>query len=160
MLTTSRHTKAILTTLCYSSITYNILPLNPSSLYLGLRRHFRYFAEGREFHVRTDHKPLTYALNARPDRHSPRQIRHLDFIAQFTSDIRFVKGSDNAAVDALSRITINATQGPLPVIDFNCAIMDLSSNVFGLCCSVTCENTLSSASQLLTKIPLWSTLKA
>lgn len=76
------------------------------------------FVEGREFHIRTDHKPLIYARNVRPDRHSPRQIRHLDFIAQFTSDIRFVKGSENAAADALSRISINATQGRHSPIDF------------------------------------------
>ena len=40
--------------------------------------------------------------------HSPRQICHLDFIAQFTSDIRFLKGSSNAAADALSRVEVDA----------------------------------------------------
>ena len=86
------------------------------AVYLAIR-HFRHFVEGREFHIRTDHKPLIYARNARPDRH-PRQIRHLDFIAQFTSDIRFVKGAENTAADALSRISINATQGLRFPIDF------------------------------------------
>ena len=105
-------------TLKPSETRYSTFDRELLAVYLAIR-HFRYFVEGREFHIRTDHKPLTYALNARPDRHSPRQIRHLDFIAQFTSDIRFVKGTDNAAADALSRITINATQGPLPVIDFH-----------------------------------------
>ena len=80
--------------------------------------HFWHFIEGREFHIRTDHKPLIYALDVRPDRHSPRQIRHLDFIEQFTSDIRFVRGSDNAAADALSRIAVNATQSQHPTINF------------------------------------------
>jgi len=60
---------------------------------------------------------LTYALSTRPDRHSPRQIRHLDFIAQFTTDIRFVEGSENAAADALSQIAINATTSQ-PALDF------------------------------------------
>ena len=80
--------------------------------------HFKHFVEGFEFHIRTDHKPLIYALGARPDRHSPRRIHHLDFIAQFTSDIRFVGGSDNAAADALSRIAVNATHSQHPTIDF------------------------------------------
>ena len=32
------------------------------AVYLSIK-HFRYFLEGRLFHVLTDHKPLTYALN-------------------------------------------------------------------------------------------------
>ena len=39
------------------------------AVYLAIK----HFLEGRHFHVLTDHKPLTYALNSRPDRHSPRQ---------------------------------------------------------------------------------------
>ena len=42
-----------------------------------------------------------------------RQIRHLDFISQFTSDIRFLKGSSNAAADALSRVEVDALGAPL-----------------------------------------------
>ena len=89
------------------------------AVYLALK-HFRYFLEGREFHVLTDHKPLIYALSTRADRYSPRQIRHLDFIAQFTSDLRHVQGSLNAAADALSRISANAlhTGDATPVVDF------------------------------------------
>ena len=47
------------------------------------------------------------------------QIRHLDFISQFTTDIHHVKGADNPAADALSRIGANALhQEQAPVIDF------------------------------------------
>ena len=53
--------------------------------------HFRHFLEAREFYVLTDHKPLTHSLNSKPDRHSPRQVRHLDFISQFTTDIRHTR---------------------------------------------------------------------
>ena len=68
----------------------------------------------------TDHKPLTHALRATPNHYSPREIRHLDFISQFTSDIRHVKGEANVVTDALSRIDINALtsssfRGSLPV---------------------------------------------
>ncbi len=71
----------------YSTFDRELLAI----LYLAVK-HFRHFVEGRNFHIRTDHKPLTYALATRNDRHSPRQARHLDFISQFTTDIRHVKG--------------------------------------------------------------------
>ena len=64
--------------------------------------------DGRVFFVYTDHKPLTYSFLARPDRHSPREIRHLDFISQFTTDLRYVKGQDNVVADTLSRPDISA----------------------------------------------------
>jgi len=68
-------------------------------------RHFRHFLEAREFHILTDHKPLTHSLHSKPDKHSLRQVRHLDFILQFTScDIRHVAGQGNPVADALSRM--------------------------------------------------------
>ncbi len=76
------------------------------AIYLAIR-HFRHLLEGRDFQVHTDHKPLTYALKAKPDRYSPREVRHLDYISQFTSDIRYVRGSDNIVADALSRPDVN-----------------------------------------------------
>ena len=50
----------------------------------------------------TDHKPLTFAIASAVDR-SPRQTRHLSYIAEFTTDIRHVAGSSNVVADALSR---------------------------------------------------------
>ncbi len=76
------------------------------TVYLALK-HFRYFVEARQFHILTDHKPLTYSLSTKSDHYSPRQVRHLDFISQFTSDLRHVKGADSPVTDALSRIDIN-----------------------------------------------------
>jgi len=35
---------------------------------------------------------------------SPRQTRHLEFISQFTTDIRYVIGKENVVADALSRV--------------------------------------------------------
>ncbi|CAB0031129.1 unnamed protein product [Trichogramma brassicae] len=46
-------------------------------------KHFQRILEGRSFRILTDHKPLSYALEQRTDKHSPRQARQLDFIAQF-----------------------------------------------------------------------------
>ena len=73
------------------------------ALYLSIR-HFRHMLEGRSFTVYTDHKPLIYALRATSDRYSPRESRHLDFITQFTNDIRHVSGIKNTVADALSRV--------------------------------------------------------
>ncbi len=68
-----------------------------------------------------DHKPFTFALSSRSDRHSPRQIRHFDLISQFTTDIRHIQGTHNSVADALSRIVVNAIHcdgGLNTVIDF------------------------------------------
>ena len=85
------------------------------AVYLAIR-HFRHFVEGRSFFVVTDHKPLTFALTNPSKQHSPRQIRHLDFVSQFTTDIRFLQGSSNLAADALSRVEVDALNTPLDSI--------------------------------------------
>ena len=69
--------------------------------------HFRHFLEAHEFHVLTDHKPLTHSLNSKPDRHSSRQVCQLDFISQFTTDICHVVGRSNPVADALPRLEAN-----------------------------------------------------
>lgn len=86
-----------------------------AAVYLAVR-HFRHHLEGRTFHVYTDHKPLVYAFQQSLDKASPRQARHLDFIGQFTTDIRYVVGQDNVTADLLSRIN---TIHSCPTIDFN-----------------------------------------
>lgn len=78
-------------------------------------KHFRHAVEGRKFTLFTDHKPLTYALHTKSDRYSPREIRHLDYISQFTTDLRHLKGESNNVADALSRIQLNAVG--LPALD-------------------------------------------
>ena len=65
-------------------------------------KHFRHVLEGRRFSVLTDHKPLCGALASLSER-SPRQTRHLSFIAEFTSSIFHVSGPQNVVADALSR---------------------------------------------------------
>ena len=73
------------------------------AVYLAIR-HFRHMLEGRHFTVFTDHKPLIYAVRSTTDRYSPRESRHLDYITQFTDDIRHISGVRNPVADALSRI--------------------------------------------------------
>ena len=90
----------------YSTFSRELL-----SIYLSIH-HFRHFSEGREFYVLTDHKTLTHALSSSSSRYSPRETSHLDFISQFTSDIRHVHEKDNPVADALSRMGINALNAP------------------------------------------------
>ncbi|GFT98976.1 gag-pol polyprotein [Trichonephila clavipes] len=71
-------------------------------------RHFRYMLEARDFTVFTDHKPLTYAFRQKSDKCSPRQIRQLDFISQFTTNIVHIPGSDNIAADVLSLVFLQS----------------------------------------------------
>ena len=88
------------------------------AVYLAIK-HFHHFLEGCHFYVLTDHKPLVHALTSHSDWQSPRQARHMDYISQFTTDIRHVRGADTAVADALSRIGANAIlKNTPPVIDF------------------------------------------
>lgn len=70
-------------------------------IYLSVK-HFRYFVEGRSFCIYTDHKPLVSAIISKTER-SPRQSRHLDYVSQFSTDIRHVRGKYNVVADTLSR---------------------------------------------------------
>ena len=95
---------------------YNTFDQELLGIYLAIK-HFQHFVEGRQFHIFNDHKPLTFLPSFRSNRHSPRQTRQLDYILQFTSDIRHVRGADNAVADALSRVH-SVTANMLPSIDF------------------------------------------
>ena len=82
--------------------------------------HFRHFIEGQQFKVFTDHIPLTFSLASHSDCYTPRQVRHLDYISQFTTDIQHISESSNPVADTLSCIELNATisQPQSTVIDF------------------------------------------
>lgn len=67
-------------------------------------KHFKHMIEGRDCIIYTDHKPLTFAFQQKPEKASPRQLRHLDFIGQFSTDIRHISGKSNIVADLLSRI--------------------------------------------------------
>ncbi|GBO18110.1 Transposon Ty3-G Gag-Pol polyprotein, partial [Araneus ventricosus] len=85
------------------------------AIYSSVKK-FRHMREGRTFVIYTDQKPLIYAFHQNSEKCSPRQLRHLDFVSQFSTDIRYTKGSDNTVADALSRIEIDE-KSPT-VIDF------------------------------------------
>ena len=86
----------------YSTFSRELL-----AIYLSIK-HFRHLLEGRDFTVYTDHKPLTTALSVNSDKYTAREVRHLDYLSQFTTDIRHVKGKDNAVADTLSRTDMHS----------------------------------------------------
>lgn len=59
--------------------------------------------------VLTENQPITFAIQSRHERHSPRESRYLEYISQFTTDIRHLHGVGNHTVDALSWVEINAS---------------------------------------------------
>ena len=74
------------------------------AIYEGIK-HFRPTLEGMDFTIFTDHKPLTHAFTKKSDQATPRQIRQLNYISQFSTDIRHIPGKMNIVADTLSRIT-------------------------------------------------------
>ena len=77
------------------------------AIYSAIKK-FKHMLEGRNFQIFTDQKPLIFAFKQNPDKCSPRQLRHLDLISQYSTDIRHVQGCDNVVADALSRIEIDS----------------------------------------------------
>jgi cleavage and polyadenylation specificity factor subunit 1 len=67
-------------------------------------KHFRHMLEARHFIIFTDHKPTTFTFQQKRDLCSPRQFNRLNYISQFTTDIRHISGQDNVVADAFSRI--------------------------------------------------------
>ena len=59
--------------------------------------------------MKTDHKPSTYVMNSATERSSLCQTRHLAYIAEFTTDIRYIKGETNFVADALPRLSVSAS---------------------------------------------------
>lgn len=86
-----------------AQVKYSTYDRELLSIFLAIK-HFKIFIEGRIFTIFTDHKPITFALRQNLDKASPRERRQLDLIAQYTTDIRHISGSENFVADALSRI--------------------------------------------------------
>ncbi|XP_046398162.1 uncharacterized protein LOC124164968 [Ischnura elegans] len=67
-------------------------------------KYFRHMLEGREFTIITDHNPIVFAFQQKPEKCSPRQFRYLNYVAQFSTEIRHIAGRDTVVADALSRV--------------------------------------------------------
>lgn len=68
-------------------------------------KYFRPYLYGRPFKILTDHKPLVYLFNMRDP--SSRLMKFRIILEEYNFEVEYVKGSENAAADALSRITLN-----------------------------------------------------
>jgi cleavage and polyadenylation specificity factor subunit 1 len=67
-------------------------------------KHSRHMLEARHFIVFADHRPITCVFQRRRDGCSPRQFSHLDFISQFTTDIKHISERDCVVAGALSHV--------------------------------------------------------
>ena len=90
-----------------AEVRYSTYDRELLAIYAALR-HFKYFLEGRQFAVYTDHRPLTHLMTKISDPDSARQQRQASAISQYTKDIRHVSGKANVVADALSRISVDA----------------------------------------------------
>ena len=51
--------------------------------------------EGGGYVIKTDHKPLTFVFSQKPEKASLRQLRQLDYISQFSTELIHISGSEN-----------------------------------------------------------------
>jgi hypothetical protein len=65
--------------------------------------HFRFMVDGRKFTLYTDHHPLTFILSKAAEAWTARQGRHLNYVAEFTNNIRHIAVEENIVADTLSR---------------------------------------------------------
>ncbi|GFW45289.1 retrovirus-related Pol polyprotein from transposon 17.6 [Trichonephila clavipes] len=86
------------------------------SIYSAIRK-FKHMLEGRNFIIYIDQRPLIYAFKQNQNKCFPRQIRHLDLISQYSTDIQHVQDSENTVTDALSRIEVDSTTKS-PLLNF------------------------------------------
>jgi cleavage and polyadenylation specificity factor subunit 1 len=57
-------------------------------------KHLRRMLEAHHFTIFTDHKPIIYIFQQKRDKCLPRQFNGLEFVAQFTTDIRHISEQD------------------------------------------------------------------
>ncbi|GFS34722.1 transposon Ty3-I Gag-Pol polyprotein [Trichonephila inaurata madagascariensis] len=82
------------------------------SIYTAIK-HFRHILEGRSFVIHTDHKPIIFAFQHHIDKTLPSQAWQMSYIAQFSTNIRYVKWEENVVSSALSRINAISTPSPI-----------------------------------------------
>ncbi|GBN16157.1 hypothetical protein AVEN_64723-1 [Araneus ventricosus] len=63
-------------------------------IYLPIKQ-FKHILEGRQFTMYADHKHLMFAFEQKNEKASSRQLRHLQYISEFSTDIRHIGGKEN-----------------------------------------------------------------
>lgn len=106
---------------CLGVIEYFSKSLGPSEKNYGVGdlemlaiiaalKHFRFYLAGsKPFRIRTDHQPLT-SLNRHTTEPTPRWHRWMDYLAGYQFRIEYLKRTNNAVADVLSRdvVEVNA----------------------------------------------------
>lgn len=87
-------------------------------------KHFKSFLSGINFWIQTDHKPLVSAIVSASDNFSKMQARSLEYISQYTTDLRYIKGVENIVPDALSRIECNNLNLPQCSLNYTEIILE------------------------------------
>ncbi len=64
--------------------------------------HFHDLTEGRELCIFTDHQPLINMFTTKRRIKLERRSRWIEFISQYSKDIRYISGKDNVIADTLS----------------------------------------------------------
>ncbi|GBO05210.1 Retrovirus-related Pol polyprotein from transposon 17.6 [Araneus ventricosus] len=82
---------------------YSTYDREPLGIYLSIKQ-VKHILEGRQFTIYTDHKPLMFAFQQKNEKASLRQLRHLQYISEISTDIRHIDGKENIVADSLSRI--------------------------------------------------------
>lgn len=107
----------------YSAFDRELLAIHDSV------KHFRNMLDGRSFEILTDHKPLLQLSHLKSP--SPRQLRHISFLSEFSFSINHISGKDNVVADFFSRPDISSiSRLPLfndtPIESFIISEKDLS----------------------------------
>lgn len=71
-------------------------------------RYFRPYLFGKTFTIKTDHRPLVYLFNINSP--SSRLLKFRLSLDEYDYKIEYVKGADNVAADALSRIVMTSDE--------------------------------------------------
>lgn len=109
------------TSFAAAQVNYSTIEKELTALRWGIKA-FRPFLIGSEFILHTDHQPLIYLNNMKLI--DSRLARTLEDLADFSFEIRYTPGKENAAADCLSRLydpshvhisrSINFVPGKLP----------------------------------------------
>jgi hypothetical protein len=76
------------------------------ALVWGIKK-FKQYLYGRQFHCKTDHKPLIHMIKSSPI--NSRHARYLQMLEEYDFSLSYIPGVDNIAPDALSRMTADET---------------------------------------------------
>lgn len=100
---------------------YSQIDKEALAIFYGITRHHQ-FLFGRQFELRTDHKPLSYILGKNvgiPQTAASRLQRWATCLAAYDFTIKFVNSKDNGPADALSRLPLPSDGGaPRPLMTY------------------------------------------